>query len=487
KNKELNLQMGIKAKIKQSVHIRWFILANVALGTFMATLDASIVNVALPTLSLKFDVDLPILQWVVTAYLLTISSLLPILGKLADIIGRKRVYSSGLILFTLGSALCGLANNVWFLIGMRVLQAIGASMLMANNQAIIVANFPFNERGRALGLSGTMVALGSLTGPALGGILVGLVGWRSIFYINVPIGIIAYLSALIILPADSPKHESVPFDYKGSVLFSLGLISLLYAVNYSEDAGWGSIEVLGTMFLGLFLLIFFVLAEQRASQPIIDLAIYKNIPFLIGNLSAFLSFTGQFFYTILMPFYLQNILNYSTSQVGLLMTAYPLAMAVTAPIGGYASDKIGPVALTTGGLLTIAGGMFYLLSVSAYSGFFQIIPGPILMGIGAGLFNSPNNSSVMSSVPKDKLGIAGGLNALVRNVGMIMGTTLSVTIFESRQAAILAKTLHPSAGQTAFAFMSSFHTVILIGGSILLAAAAISLSRKGYVKTAVHF
>jgi EmrB/QacA subfamily drug resistance transporter len=474
--------MNMTIKIKQSANIRWFILANVALGTFMATLDASIVNVVLPTISLKLQVDLPVLQWVVTAYLLTISCLLPILGKLADIVGRKRVYSSGIILFTLGSALCGLASNVWFLVGMRILQAIGASMLMAISQAIIVANFPFHERGRALGLTGTMVALGSLTGPAIGGILVGLVGWQSIFYINVPIGIIAYLAALIILPSDSAEHELVRFDYKGSILFSLGLISLLYAVNNGENAGWNSMGVLSSMFFGLLLLVFFVLVERRTSQPIIDFDIYKNIPFLIGNLSAFLSFTGQFFYVMLMPFYLQNVLDFPTTKVGLLMTAFPLAMAIAAPISGYVSDKIGPVALTTGGLLTIACGMLYLLLISANSVFSQIIPGPILMGIGAGLFNSPNNSSVMSSVPKDKLGIAGGLNALVRNVGMIIGTALSVTLFESRQSAILGKTLHPSVSQTTFAFISSFHTVMLVGSIILLVAAAISVSRKGYVK-----
>jgi EmrB/QacA subfamily drug resistance transporter len=478
--------MGMITKIKHSANIRWFILANVALGTFMATLDASIVNVALPTMSLKLHVNLPKLQWVVTAYLLAISSLLPILGKLADIVGRKRVYSSGLILFTLGSALCGLASNVWFLVSMRILQAIGASMLMANNQALIVANFPFHERGRALGISGTMVALGSLAGPAIGGILVGLIGWRSIFYINVPIGIIAYFAALIVLPSDSVKHEPVRFDYKGSILFSLGLISLLYAINNGENAGWSSMGILSMMFLGLLLLAIFVLVERQTSQPIIDFAIYKNVPFLIGNLSAFLSFTGQFFYTMLMPFYLQNILNYPTTKVGLLMTAFPLAMAIAAPIGGYVSDKIGPVVLTTGGLLTTACGMLYLLFVSAYSGFFQIIPGPILMGIGAGLFNSPNNSSVMSSVPRDKLGIAGGLNALVRNVGMILGTTLSVTLFESRQSAILAKTLHPSVSQTTFAFISSFHTVMLVGGIILIVAAVVSVSRKGYVKAAAQ-
>ena len=196
---------AISTRLQTSPRYRWFILATVSIGTFMSTLDGSIVNVALPTISRELQANLSTLQWVVTAYLLTISSLLPVFGRIADLLGRRRIFSIGFVVFTLGSILCGLAPNIWFLIGMRVLQAIGASMLMANSAAIIIANFPSKERGRALGLTGTVVALGSLSGPALGGILVGLLDWRSIFYINVPIGILGYLAAQIVLPQDKPQ------------------------------------------------------------------------------------------------------------------------------------------------------------------------------------------------------------------------------------------------------------------------------------------
>lgn len=472
----------LNVKLKESSRYRWFILATVSVGTFMATLDSSIVNVALPTISGKLHADLSILQWVVTAYLLTISSLLPVFGRIADLLGRKRVYSFGFLIFTLGSVLCGLATNIWFLVGMRVLQAVGASMLMANSAAIITANFPPQERGRALGLTGTVVALGSLTGPALGGILVGLLNWRAIFYINLPIGIIGYLAARIILPNDQLKQSEESFDFVGALFFTFGMISLLFAVNNGQDWGWHSLPILTGIVLGSLLLVTFFFTETRVAHPMIDLSLFRNRPFLVGNLSGFLSFVAMFANTMLMPFYLQHVLNYNPTQVGLLMTSFPLMMAVIAPISGHASDRIGPVALTTGGLFVTALGLFYLSTLTAQSTFWQVIPGSLLMGLGAGLFQSPNNSSVMSSVPPRKLGVAGGINALVRNVGMVIGIAFSVSLFENREARLLSGISSPSVGQQVNAFVSAYHTVMLAGMGIALVATLISLNRKGYAK-----
>ncbi len=468
--------------IKNSPRYRWFVLANVSVSTFMATLDSSIVNVALPTMKSTLNTDLVTLQWVVTAYLLTISSLLPAFGRAADLFGRKRVYSAGFIVFTLGSALCGVSPNIWFLVGMRVLQAVGASMLMSNSFALVTAAFPPQERGRALGLTGTVVALGSLTGPALGGILVGLTGWQSIFYINLPIGIIGYLAARVILPDDQPRGKAETFDVTGAVLFTLGMVSLLLAISNGQDWGWTSLPVLAGLILGIVLLGSFFITELRVKHPMIDLSLFRNWPFLAGNLSGLLSFVAIFGNTMLMPFYLQHILNYDPTKVGLIMTSFPLVMAVVAPVSGYASDRIGHVALTTGGLLFSAAGLFYLSTVSATSSAWQVIPGPLLMGFGTGMFNSPNNSSVMSSVPPHKLGLAGGVNALVRNVGQVTGIALAVSLFENRQAVMLTKISNPSILQQTAAFMTAYHTVMLTGMTIALAAGLISLNRKGYAK-----
>ena len=468
--------------LKNSPGYRWFILANVSIGTFMATLDSSIVNVALPTMSGRLHADLSALQWVVSAYLLTISSLLPIFGRTADLLGRKRIYSLGFIVFTLGSLLCGLSTNLWFLVTMRIFQAIGAAMLMANSAAIVTAAFPPQERGRALGMTGTVVALGSLTGPAIGGLLIGAASWRAIFFVNIPIGVIGYIAARIILPQDKPQGSGERFDFFGAFLFTLGMVALLYAFSNGQDQGWTSMPILLGIFAGIVLLTVFFIAELKVTNPMIDLTLFRNRPFLAGNLSGLLSFVASFSNTMLMPFYLQHVLNYNSSQVGLFMTSFPLVMAVVAPISGYVSDKIGPLALTTGGLAVTGLGFLYLSTVSATATAWQVLPGPILNGLGAGMFNSPNNSSVMSSVPPRKLGLAGGINALVRNVGMVLGIAFSVSLFENRQAAYLSSLPHPTALEQTLAFMSAYHTVMLAAAGIAFIAAFISLNRKGYAR-----
>ncbi len=462
--------------IKNSPKYRWYVLATVAIGTFMATLDSSIVNVALPTISGQFNSNLSTLQWVVTAYLLTITSLLPVFGRLADLVGRKKIFALGFLVFILGSALCGLAQNIWFLVETRVFQAVGAAMLMSNSAAIITSIFPPKERGKALGLTGTVVALGSLTGPALGGILIGLAGWRSIFYINVPIGLIGFAAVLLILPMDVPSKDKESFDFLGASTFTFGMIFVLLGITNGEDWGWSSLPVLLSLMLGTASLVLFVLTERKVKHPMIDLSLFRNRPFLIGNLSGGFSFVAMFANTMILPFYLQGVLNYKPTQVGMILMIFPIVMAVVAPISGHASDKFGPMVLTTSGLVITGLGLFYFSTLSATVSFYQILPGSMLMGLGAGMFQSPNNSSVMSSVAPQKLGIAGGINSLVRNLGMVTGIAWSVALFEAMGGVSM-----PKPGQID-AFMSAYQTVMLVAMVIAFTAAVISFNRKSYAK-----
>ena len=462
--------------IKNSPNYRWYVLATVAIGTFMSTLDGSIVNVALPTISNQLNSNLSTLQWVVTAYLLTITSLLPVFGRLADLVGRKKVFGLGFLVFIFGSALCGLAQNIWFLVGARVIQAVGAAMLMSNSAAIITSIFPPKERGKALGLTGTVVALGSLTGPALGGILIDFASWRSIFYINVPIGLIGFAAVLLILPNDVPSKEKESFDFLGASTFTVGMLLVLLGITNGEDWGWSSFPVLLSLVLGMSSLLLFVLTERKVKHPIIHLSLFRNRPFLIGNLSGGLSFVAMFANNMILPFYLQGILNYRPAQVGLLLMVFPIVMAIVAPISGHASDKFGPIVLTTSGLVITGLGLFYFSTLSATTSFSYILPGPMLMGLGAGMFQSPNNSSVMSSVPPQKLGIAGGINSLVRNLGMVIGIAWSVSLFEALGGVSMPKPSQINA------FLSAYQSVMLVAAVIAFIAAVISLNRKSYAK-----
>ena len=463
--------MSVSAKIKKKPYYKWIVFFVVSVGTFMATLDSSIVNVALPTISKAFGVGKGPLQWAVTGYLLTISSLLLAFGRLADIIGKNKVYAAGFLGFILGSALCGSANNVWQLVGFRIFQAVGAAMMMANGMGLVTSVFPPFERGRALGTVGTVVALGSLTGPSLGGVLVSSLGWKSIFYINVPIGVIGFIAAVIFLPRDKDIVKRQSFDYIGALLFGGAITLFLTSLSEGQELGWGSPRVLAQIILSVFFFILFFVTEVKVKQPMIDLSLFRNRLFLAGNAAGFLSFVAMSFVFFLVPFYLSEVLGLKPMQMGLVMTASPLVMAVVAPFSGWLSDRVGPMFLTTGGLALNALGLYFLSTVSTSTTPFAVAWRIGLIGFGSGMFQSPNNSSVMGTVPPPKLGISGGVLATIRNVGMVVGTALSVTIFNTRYAAL--KQVLPWQQ----AYVKSLSAVFITASVIALMGMAVSLVR----------
>ncbi|MBX6395474.1 MAG: MFS transporter [Alicyclobacillaceae bacterium] len=462
---------------------KWWILANVSVGTFMATLDGSIANVGLPTISATFHVSVHVVQWVVTAYLLTICAMLPIVGKLSDLLGRGRLYNTGFLIFSVGSALCGLSASVGMLIGMRVLQAIGASLLMANSQGIVATTFGPRERGRAMGITGAMVSLGSLSGPAVGGVLIDHFGWPVIFWINVPIGVIGFLAGLFILPSERSGRPKEPFDYLGSGLFVVSVTTLLYTVSNAETRGWTTLPTLAGLAIAAVASVLFYFRETRTEYPMMDFSLYRIGMFATGSVAAFFSFVSLFCVNVMMPFYLQNVLRVPPAVTGYVMAAYPLTMAVVAPIAGWLSDKIGPYLLTTGGLLLNTAGFVSLNLLSSAVSPWVVAAHLAVFGLGHGMFQSSNNSSLMGSVPRSKVGIAGGLNALTRNMGMVFGVSLSVSLFSFR--------LHQLTGQGVWghvtlpvqAFMGALHTVFWTAAGICLAGAVVSSLRSKYKGT----
>ncbi len=422
---------------------KWWALGTVALGTFMSTLDASIVNVSLPSILRHFRTDLATIQWVVLAYLLTITSLLLTFGRLADIWGRKRVYTIGFGVFTVGSLACGLAAAPGQLIFARIVQAIGAAMVQANGLAITNAVFPGKERGRALGINGTVVATGATLGPTIGGVLVGAFGWQSIFLINIPVGIVGIALALAVLEEEriSTRRAGAAgrFDPLGALLIAVALITLLLALNRGDRVGWASGQIVGLFAAAAACFAAFIVVERRVVAPLLDLALFKVRAFATGSLAAFCSFLAISANAFLMPFFLQLILGFSPARAGLLLIPTSLTLAVVAPFSGWLSDRFGARILSSLGLAISALALVSLSQLSAGVHYADVLWRLILLGLGSVIFNSPNTAAVFSSIPRDRYGVAGGFLSMVRNSGQVIGVALA--------GALLVAAIAPVVGQ----------------------------------------
>lgn len=411
----------------------WIILAIVIMSPFMACLDSSIVNVALPVMAKELSTSMAGIEQVVTSYLIVISAAILIFGRLGDIKGKTNVFKYGFIIFVLGSFLCGISTTLNFLIFSRIVQAIGAAMTMSTSQGIITHTFLPNERGRALGISGTSVALGTLLGPPLGGLIISVVSWEYIFLINVPIGLIAFIAAMKYLPKDEVKSDQ-SLDIKGAILFIICIVTLFWAMLKGQQIGYNNINIIISFIISLICFIVFIMLELKIENPMLDLSIFRNRVFSVNIFSSFVMFIGISCINIIQPFYLQDVLKLSPAKTGFIMMAYPIVLSVVAPISGYLSDKMGSKKLTLAGIAVASIGLFCMAFLNEQSTFLMITLLLSVVALGNGLFQSPNNSLVMSSVEKIKLGIAGGVNALIRNLGFIFGVSFSTTILYNRMS-----------------------------------------------------
>lgn len=458
---------------------KWRALAAVGVGNFMAPLMGSIVNIALPDITSYFKVGLPTAEWVVMAFLLVISSLLLTYGRLGDMLGHKPVYVTGFAVFTVGSALCGFATSIEMLIAFRILQGIGAGMVMAIGPAIITAAFPPRERGKALGIMGMVVAAALAAGPALGGLLVGYFGWRAVFLLTVPIGLFGTLWAAYILAwKREPSRQT--FDFLGAGLFSAGLTLLLLVLSKGQEWGWDSFRSLVFLAAAGAALALFIRAELKVLQPMLDLSLFRNRLFSAANASALLNFMAQFSVFFLFPFYLLDVRHLPAQQAGLLMMVGPLVVVFLAPVSGTLSDRIGSRLLSSTGMALITVSLFLLSRIGLTTPLPTVALSLGVLGLGVGLFQSPNNSAIMGSVPRHRLGIASGMLATMRNVGMVMGIAVAGAVFAARHAAHLAA-LEKSglAGETlsARSFTYAMHDAFLVGAFLALLGVVTSLVR----------
>ncbi|WP_339242582.1 MFS transporter [Paenibacillus sp. FSL F4-0243] len=452
---------------------RWMILIVLNIFTFMSTLDGSIVNIALPELSKQLKLPMAQIEWVTTGYLMAICAAILFFGKLGDIVGKIRIFKIGTIVFVIGSMLCGFSISLPALLASRVIQAIGASMTMANSQGIVTDIFPANERGKALGFIGTFVSLGSIAGPSLGGIMVSTLGWEYIFWVNIPIGVIAILLGWKVLPKDLTRTKST-IDVPGSLLFAIFIISLFAGLLLGQQLGYGDSLIVTSLIVAIVSFIAFLWTELRRKEPLLQLSLFKNPLFSLSILCGFLVFTANFCFNIIAPFYAQNMLNLSPFEAGFLLMLLPICMVVVAPISGALSDKIGSEFLTFAGLVVMVNAQFGLAELHEGSSVVLVGVWIAMLGIGSGLFQSPNNSLVMSKVPRTQLGSAGSVNSLVRNVGMVVGITIATTILfhvMSSEAGYRVTGLVPGRPEL---FISGMHVVFMTSASICFVAALLT-------------
>jgi len=452
-----------------TIESKWLILLAIGIGTFMSALDGSVVNTILPVVTDYFQTDVATIEWVVTTYLLVVSGLLLSVGRLGDLRGNKATYMWGFVVFVVGSALCGSAPSPFFLIAARGLQAIGAAMLFANSPAILTKNFPASQRGQALGLQGAMTYLGLTTGPFLGGWLSDTFGWHSVFYINIPIGLLAIWLSLTVIPRDTPSGQTERFDLGGAFTFMLGLIALLFALNRGHNLGWTSPLILGLFSASLLILGLFTWIEMHVPAPMLDLSLFQRRVFSLSTISPVLNYICVYSVLFLTPFYLIQGRGLSASRAGLILTAQPIIMALTAPVSGRLSDRVGSRLPTTLGMIIMAVGLFLLSRLTLDSPLWMVLLGLAISGFGTGLFVAPNNSALMGDAPRNRQGIAAGILALARNVGMVLGIGLTGAIF----------TTYLSRGNPddAATLVHAFNAGLLFASGISLLAAVTSFAR----------
>jgi EmrB/QacA subfamily drug resistance transporter len=456
----------------------WFVVGTVCIGAFMGQVDSSITQLLLPRLESEFNARLSTVSWVAVAYLLAMAAFLPIFGRLADILGRKLLYTGGFLLFVLSSALCGLAPNLPVLIAFRVLQGIGAALLSSNSVAIVVAAAGPDLRGRALGVQAAAQAIGLSAGPAIGGLVLDVLDWRWVFWINVPVGLVGTVMGWFVLPPTKDLPRDTRFDWNGAVLIAPALTAIMVVLNEGHAWGAASPLLLGWALLAVVLLSLFIRCERRADAPLIDLKLFNQREFSAGNIAGLLSYAALFGLFFLMPFIFVRAYQDSIFAAGLRLCIVPVMIGVVAPFGGALYDGVGARTPTVLGMLICVGGLVMLGAVldGASDSLPLVMLALALFGIGQGLFVSPNNSAIVAAAPARLTGEAGGLLNVTRSCGVSVGIAAASSLFAWRLAALTGSghnTLHANAHQ----LLSAARAVIVLLGSFAAIAGLASLAQ----------
>ena len=478
--------MQVKLLSKDDTNVRkWLSFTAIALGTFIGYLDSSIVNIALPTLTRYFQTDLNHIKWVVTSYLLMITGLVIIFGRLADMYGRKRLYIFGFVVFTLSSALCGASTTIWSLIVFRCFQGIGAAALLANGAALIGETFPPKERSKAFGMLASVLAFAAITGPLIGGFLTDRIGWPSIFYVNVPVGIVGAILAAKVLPSREHARTTERFDFAGASILFACLTSFLLLTSALSKSDWRLSTVL---LLTLATIIFagaFFIVENRVEHALLDLRIFREWAFSAAALSSFLAYWSIASISFLVPFYLDRVLLLDPTRSGALLAPVPLALAIAAPLGGRLADRFGVRAISTTGAVINFFGLLALSTLSPTTSSLGVILRLVPFGIGMGLFQPPNNTAMMGAVPPNRYGIVSGMIGALKNLGSMTGVAITSLVSTIAQVNAMAQLQAGGiTGQVAErqSFASAVTMTFLLSAVICVVVVFMSLARGKNMK-----
>lgn len=408
---------------------KWIALSCSTLGSLFPILSGSTLTVALPYIMKDLNTDMTLSMWTVMSYMLIITIFVPAIGRLADMVGRKKLFVNGFIVFTIGSILCGISTSGWQLLTFRIIQSIGGALLLANGVPIVTDAFPKDELGKALGINTMIVSVGSVIGSILGGALL-VFGWRSTFYINVPIGILGTIwSAIHLREVDFlPKNQK--FDFKGTFVFSIGMLLFLISLSLVRYTGW-TLTIISLLLVSFIIMFIFILIENKTEFPMLDMKLLKTRILAFAYCSNFFSSVSRGAVSYLLVFYFQGVKGYSPMLSGILLSPLALSILILSPLSGYLSDKYGSKVLSTVGLLISAVGLLLLMNLSANTSILELSIYLIIIGIGSGIFISPNTNCIMSSVPVNRRGVAGGVRTMMVNSGTVVSIALSLSVLST--------------------------------------------------------
>jgi EmrB/QacA subfamily drug resistance transporter len=480
------------ASAGRRISYKWIALSVTTIGALMAAIDGTIVILALPDMMVSLHADLINMIWVIMGYILVSTVFLLTVGRVADMLGRVRLYNVGFIVFTVGSALCGFAQTAAALIAFRVVQGSGAALMMVNSPAIITEVFPPAERGRALGLNGITWAVGGIVGPLLGGLILAASNWRWIFFINVPIGVLGTVWGIVALKEMSVRNRTERFDWPGALIFSVGLVAVLFALTLGIEYSWFSPPILALFAVFAVMLVLFFVRERRAAQPVLDFGLFAKRVYSFSVLAAMLQSLAVFAVNFLVIFYLQGVRGYSPLQAALLLIPISIVSAIVGPLSGRLSDRIGArLPATVGLFVQCAALLWFVLWLSPDTPYWAIAVGLALMGLGGGLFFSPNTSAALTAAPRHRLGIASATLATLRQTGMVTSFALSLAVAASSlprevMMKLFVGTDVALGSATMQAFVVGIRTTFVVSAALCVVAAMFSVVRGREDRRADH-